>query len=134
MIFRYDIYHKLTIVALNFTLILCLVLLKPVKTALQLKGRFPVMAEITRKLAANTRTHIFFVIITAASSRCLVEKFKLICYSKRVNARWQYVDGGSSSFSKWPKDRLVTVVKPCWLLVQRAQGGYLRHWYTGVCV
>ena len=32
--FRCDIYHKLTIFALNFTWVLCLVLLKPVETAL----------------------------------------------------------------------------------------------------
>ena len=36
MEFRYDFYHKLTIFALNFTCILCLVLLKPVKTELTL--------------------------------------------------------------------------------------------------
>ena len=34
MAFRYDFYHKSTIFALNFTRILGLVLLKPVKTAL----------------------------------------------------------------------------------------------------
>ena len=36
MAFRYDFYHKLTIFALNFTLILCLVLLHPIKMALML--------------------------------------------------------------------------------------------------
>ena len=45
------------------------------------------MAEITRILAANIRRQFFFVIITTASTRCLVENFQLICYSQRVNAR-----------------------------------------------
>ena len=36
MAFRYDFYHKLMILALILTSILCLVLLKPVKTALML--------------------------------------------------------------------------------------------------
>ena len=30
----------------------------------------------------------------------------------------QYHDSGSSRCSKWPNDRMVAVVKPCWLLVQ----------------
>ena len=45
------------------------------------------MAEITRILAANIRRQFFFVIVTAASTRCLVQNFQLICYSQRVNAR-----------------------------------------------
>ena len=49
------------------------------------------MAKITRTLAANICRQFFFVINTAASTRCLVEKlvekFQLICYSQRVNAR-----------------------------------------------
>ena len=44
------------------------------------------MAKITRILAANICRHFFFVINTAASTRCLVENFQ-ICYSQRVNAR-----------------------------------------------
>ena len=44
------------------------------------------MAEITRILAANIRRQFFFVIATAASTRCLVQNFQLICYSQRVNA------------------------------------------------
>ena len=52
-----------------------------------IKGRFPVMAEITHILAANIRRQRFFVITTTASTRCLVEYFQLICYSQRVNAR-----------------------------------------------
>ena len=45
------------------------------------------MAKITRILAANIRRQFFFVINTAASTRCLVQNFQLICYSQRVNAR-----------------------------------------------
>ena len=55
------------------------------------------MAEITRIPAANIRRQFFFVIITAASTRCLVQNFQLICYSQRVNAthvtiqrQWQF--------------------------------------------
>ena len=43
------------------------------------------MAEITRKLAANTRRQFFFVIIITASTRYLVEIFQL--QPKPVNAR-----------------------------------------------
>ena len=53
------------------------------------------MAEITRILAANIRRQFFFVMTTAASTRCLVQIFQLICYSKRVNATPQYNDSGS---------------------------------------
>ena len=45
------------------------------------------MAKITRILAANICKQFFFVINTAASTRCSVENFQLICYSQRVNAR-----------------------------------------------
>ena len=82
------------------------------------KGGFPVMAKITRILAANIRRQFFFFINTAASTRCLVQNFQLICYSQRVNATSQYSDSGSSRCSKWPNDRMVAVVKHCWLLVQ----------------
>ena len=51
------------------------------------KGGFPVMAEITLILAANIPRQFFFVMTTAASTRCLVPNFQLICYSQRVNAR-----------------------------------------------
>ena len=61
------------------------------------------MAKITRILAANICRQFFFVINTAASTRCLVEKFQLICYSQRVNATSQYNDSGSSSCTKWPE-------------------------------
>ena len=50
------------------------------------KGGFPVMAEITRILAANIRRQFLFVMTTAASTRCLVQNCQLICYSQRVNA------------------------------------------------
>ena len=39
------------------------------------KGRFPVIAEITRMLAANNRRQLFFVFTTTASTRYLVENF-----------------------------------------------------------
>ena len=76
------------------------------------------MAEITLILAANIRRQFFFVITTAASTRCLVQNFQLICYSQRVNTTSQYNDSGSSTCSKWQNDRMVAVVKHCWLLVQ----------------
>ena len=76
------------------------------------------MAKITRILAANVLRQFFFVITTTASTRCLVQNFQLICYSQRVNAMSQYNNCGSSRCSKWPKDRMVAVVKHCWLLVQ----------------
>ena len=59
------------------------------------KGGFPVMAEITRQIAANVRRQFFFVITTTASTRYLVQNFQLICYSQRVNATSQYNDSGS---------------------------------------
>ena len=80
------------------------------------------MAEIARILAANIRRQFLFVIATAASTRCLVQNFQLICYSQRVNATSQYNDGGSSSCSTWPNDRMVAVVKHCWLFVQGTRG------------
>ena len=45
------------------------------------KGGFPVMAKVTRILAANIPRQFFFVITTTASTRCLVQNFQLICYS-----------------------------------------------------
>ena len=86
------------------------------------KGGFPVMAKITRILAANIPRQFFFVITTIASTRCLVQNFQLNCHSQRVNATSQYNDSGSSRCSKWPKDRVVAVVKHCWLLVQGKRG------------
>ena len=80
------------------------------------------MAEITRILAANIGRQFFFVITPAASSRCLVQNFQLICYLQRVNATSQYNDSGNSTCSKWPNDRMVAVVKHCWLLVQGRRG------------
>ena len=76
------------------------------------------MAKITRILAANICRQFFFVFTAAASARYLVENFQLICYLQRVNATPQYNDSGSSRCSKWPNDRIVAVVKNCWLLVQ----------------
>ena len=71
------------------------------------------MAIITRILAANIGRQFFFVINAAASTRCLVQNFQLICYSQRVNATSQYNDSGSSRCSKWPNDRVAAVVAPC---------------------
>ena len=76
------------------------------------------MAEITRIFAANIPRQFFFVITTTASTRCLVENFQLICYSQRVNATSQCNNTGSSRCSRWPKDRMIAVVKHCWLFVQ----------------
>ena len=45
------------------------------------------MAKITRILPANICRQFFFVFNTAASTRCLVEKFQLICCSQRVSTR-----------------------------------------------
>ena len=35
---------------------------------------------------------------------------------------WQWDDSGSSSFSKWPNDQTVAVVKHCWPPVQGRRG------------
>ena len=86
------------------------------------KGGFPVMAEITPTLAVNIRRQCFFVIITTVSTRCLVQNFQLICYSQRVNAMSQYNESDSSTCSKWLNDRMVAVMKYCWLLVQGRRG------------
>ena len=48
-------------------------------------GGIPIMTEITRMLVLNTCRQVFSLITTTKSTRCLVEKFKLICYSQRVN-------------------------------------------------
>ena len=74
------------------------------------------MAEITRILAANIPRQFFFVRATAASTRCLVQNFQLICYSQRVNATSPCNDSGSSTCSKWLNDQMVAVVKHFWLL------------------
>ena len=76
------------------------------------------MAEITSIFTANIHRQFFFVITTTASTRCLVQNFQLIRYSQRVNATSQYNDSGSSRCSKWPNDRMVTMVKHGWLRVQ----------------
>ena len=80
------------------------------------------MAKITVILTEIIYRQFFFVIDTAASTHCLVQNFQLICYSQRVNATSQYNDNGSSRCSKWPKDRMLAVVKYCWLLVQGKRG------------
>ena len=76
------------------------------------------MEEITRILAANIRRQFLFVITNTANTRCLAENFQLICCSQRVSATSKHNDSGSSRCSKWPTDRMVAVVKHCWLVVQ----------------
>ena len=93
-----------------------------VVTYLKSKGWFPVMAEITRILAANICRQFFFVITTTESTLCLVQNFQLICYSQLVNATSQYKDSASARCWKWPKGRMPAVVKHCWLLVQGRRG------------
>ena len=51
-----------------------------------------------------------------------VQNFQLICYSQRVNATSQYNDSGSARCSKWPNDRMVAMMKYCWLPVQGGRG------------
>ena len=75
------------------------------------------MAEIIRIHAANIPRQFFFVMVTAANTRCLVQNFQLICYSQQVNATSQCNDNGSSTSSKRLNDRMVAVVKHFWLLV-----------------
>ena len=87
------------------------------------------MAEITRILTVTTHRQFFFVITT---TRCFVKNFQLICYSQRVNASSQYDYGSSSSFSKWPNDWMVAVVKHCWLSVQ-GRGGCREKMTTEYC-
>ena len=77
------------------------------------------MAKITDILAANICKQFFSVINTAASTRCLVENFQLICYSQRVNATSQYNDSDSS---RWLNHRMIAVVKHCSPLVQGRRG------------
>ena len=81
-----------------------------------------IQGKITRILAANICRQFFFVITTTASTRCLVENSQLIYYLQRVNATSQYNSSGSSRCSKWPNDRMVAVVKHCWLIVQETRG------------
>ena len=76
------------------------------------------MAEIIRIPSANIRRQFFFVVITTAGTRCLVQNYQLIYYSQRENATSQYNDSSSSRSSKWPNDRMIAVAKHCWLLVQ----------------
>ena len=75
---------------------------------------------------------IFFVVTTTASTRCLVQNFQLICYLQRVNATSLYNDSGSSRCSKWPNDRMVAVVKHCWLLVQEDKANFRRKKNGGI--
>ena len=65
------------------------------------------MAEITRILAVNIRRQFFFVTITTASTRCVVQNFQLICYSQRVNATSKYNDSGSLSLQDVQNGRTI---------------------------
>ena len=75
------------------------------------------MAETTRELAASTRWQFFFVASTTASTRCLVQNFKLICYSQRVNATSQYNDvvvrDVKSGRTGWDGCSGETLLTPC---------------------
>ena len=97
------------------------------------KGGFPVMAKITRILTANICRQFSFVINTAASTRCLVENFQLICYSQLVNATSQFNDSSSSRCSKWSNDRMVAVVKHFWPLVKKRLQGKITKDHTDRC-
>ena len=65
----------------------------------KLKDGFPVMAEVTRILAANIRRQFFFFITTTASTHCLVQNFQLICCSQWISATSQCNNSGSSRYS-----------------------------------
>ena len=75
------------------------------------------MAETTRKLAASTRRQFFFVASTTASTRCLVQKFQLICYSQRVSATSQYnnvaVRDVQNGRTGWDRCSGETLLAPC---------------------
>ena len=90
------------------------------------------MAKITRILAADICRQVFFVINNAASTHCLAENFQLICYLQRVSATSQYNDSGKLRYSKWSNDRMVAVVKHCWLLVQGIRDCSKDYYWIGV--
>ena len=69
------------------------------------KDRFPVMAEITRILAANIPRQFFFVVTTTASTRYLVQNFQPICYLQRVSATSQYNDSGETLLAACTKKK-----------------------------
>ena len=82
----------------------------------------------SRRISCHGRNHSHtgckysqttFLVIT--TTRCLIQNFQLICYSQQLNATSQYNDSGSSRCSKWPNDRMVAVVKHCWLLVNQEE-------------
>ena len=93
------------------------------------------MAKITCILAANICRQFFFVINTAASTRCLAANFQLICYSQPVNAASQYND---SLVQDVQNDRTIgwlrgeTLVVPC-TRKKRLQRKMTKDYYwTGV--
>ena len=66
-----------------------------------LKGRFPVMAEITRILAANICRQFFFVINTAASTRCLVQNFQLTIHNTSTVVVQDVQNGRTIGWLQW---------------------------------
>ena len=86
------------------------------------------MAEITRILAADICRQFFFVITTAASTRCLVRNFQLICYSQRVNATSQHVQNGRTiGWLQWE-----TLLAPC-TRNKRLQRNMIDDYYWDRC-
>ena len=59
-----------------------------IQTSFFSRGGFPVMAEITRILAANISRQFFFVITTTESTNCLIENFQLINIT--IQRPWQF--------------------------------------------
>ena len=81
------------------------------------------MAEITRILAANIRRQFFFHCYHHHSEYSLLgSKFSTNLLFAASKCTSQYNDSGSSRCSKCPNDRMVAVVKHCWLLVQGRRG------------
>ena len=93
------------------------------------------MAEITRILAANIYRQFFF--LSTTTQRVLAAWLKIFTLSAVSECHVtitdvqnvQNVQNGQnvqcskcSKCSKWPNDRMVAVVKHCWLLVQGKRG------------
>ena len=79
------------------------------------------MAEITRILAANIRRQFFFVITTTTSTLCLVQISAHFLFASSechitIRRQWNF------KFFKWPNDRMIAVVKHCWLFVGGRRG------------
>ena len=75
----------------NTTVMRCwYLIIKSKKVQSDTKGGFPVLAEITRMLAENTPKQLLFVIITTASTRCLVENLLFAVGQCQVTVRQQW--------------------------------------------